>query len=267
VIEPKVTLMAQTRLEPEAIERYLKSINVVDKSFEITGPSDAEGLIELCGRVCYKAFGVGMNPNITKVRKGNLAYIDNILKSGHGSVLEHVSCSFMFDNVSRIFTHELIRHRAGTAVSQESGRYVRKICDLEMWNPPEITKELKNKDGIITSSVTEYLMTMRGVLDKYLYRLVDLDNCKDFGYKKRVTSWLRRYGFEGSPNSIMFTMNFRALRHILEMRTSVHAEEEMRFIFQEVGRIAKKQWPNVFADFEVNVVDGYEVYSTKYSKV
>jgi thymidylate synthase (FAD) len=267
VIEPKVTLMAQTRLEPEAIERYLKSIDVVDKTFKISGPSDADRFIEFCGRACYKAFGVGMNPNITKVRKGNLAYIDNILNSGHGSVLGHVSASFVFDNVSRIFTHELIRHSAGTAISQESGRYVRKTGDVEMWNPPEIIKELKTKEGIVMPLVTEYLMTMRGVLDRYLYRLIDLDNCKDFGYKKRVTSWLRRYGFEGSPNSIMFTMNFRALRHILEMRTSVHAEEEMRFIFQEVGRIAKKQWPNVFADFEVNVVDGYEVYSTKYSKV
>jgi thymidylate synthase (FAD) len=267
VIEPKVTLMAQTRLEPEAIERYLKSIDVVDKTFKISGSSDAEGLIELCGRVCYKAFGVGMNPNITKVRKGNLAYIDNILKSGHGSVLEHVSCSFMFDNVSRIFTHELIRHRAGTAVSQESGRYVRKTGDLEMWNPPEIIKEIRLNEGVVISTVLGFLSNTGDILRKYLERIIDLDNCKDFGYKKRVTSWLRRYGFEGSPNSIMFTMNFRALRHILEMRTSVHAEEEMRFIFQEVGRIAKKQWPNVFADFEVNVVDGYEVYSTKYSKV
>jgi thymidylate synthase (FAD) len=267
VIEPKVTLMAQTRLEPEAIERYLKSIDVVDKTFKISGPSDADRFIEFCGRACYKAFGVGMNPNITKVRKGNLAYIDNILNSGHGSVLGHVSASFVFDNVSRIFTHELIRHSAGTAISQESGRYVRKTGDVEMWNPPEIIKELKTKEGIVMPLVTEYLMTMRGVLDRYLYRLIDLDNCKDFGYKKRVTSWLRRYNYEGLPTSIVFTMNFRALRYILEERTSVHAEEEMRFIFQEVGRIAKKQWPNVFADFEVNVVDGYEVYSTKYSKV
>ena len=196
-----------------------------------------------------------------------MAYIDNILNSGHGSVLGHVSASFVFDNVSRIFTHELIRHSAGTAISQESGRYVRKTGDVEMWNPPEIIKELKTKEGIVMPLVTEYLMTMRGVLDRYLYRLIDLDNCKDFGYKKRVTSWLRRYNYEGLPTSIVFTMNFRALRYILEERTSVHAEEEMRFIFQEVGRIAKKQWPNVFADFEVNVVDGYEVYSTKYSKV
>ena len=40
----------------------------------------------------------------------------------------------MLHNVSRVATHELVRHRAGVAVSQESLRFVR-LDDLPFWFP------------------------------------------------------------------------------------------------------------------------------------
>ena len=43
---------------------------------------------------------------------------------GHGSVLEHAVWNFIITGVSRSFTHELIRHRAGFGYSQLSQRYV-----------------------------------------------------------------------------------------------------------------------------------------------
>jgi thymidylate synthase (FAD) len=59
------------------------------------------------------------------VRTDQHEYLGNLLASLHGSVLEHASDTFAFHNVSRVFTHELVRHRAGSAFSQESLRYVR----------------------------------------------------------------------------------------------------------------------------------------------
>ena len=35
------------------------------------------------------SFEAGLNPNVTRVRKDITAFIDNILKARHGSVLEH----------------------------------------------------------------------------------------------------------------------------------------------------------------------------------
>src|SRR5438034_11227619 len=55
---------------------------------------------------------------------GNQAYIGHILEVGHGSVLEHAVWNLIITGVSRSFTHELIRHRAGFGYSQLSQRYV-----------------------------------------------------------------------------------------------------------------------------------------------
>jgi thymidylate synthase (FAD) len=70
---------------------------------------------------------------------------ENILRSGHEWVLEHASFTFVLHNVSRVLTHELIRHRPGTAVSQESLRFVR-LDEIPFWFPdwaradPELMK-------------------------------------------------------------------------------------------------------------------------------
>ena len=66
--------------------------------------------------------GAGANPNVSKVRADRREYFANILRSAHGSVLEHANYSFALRNVSRVLTHELVRHRAGSAFSQESLR-------------------------------------------------------------------------------------------------------------------------------------------------
>ena len=67
----------------------------------------------------------GLNKNVSKVRTDHDEYLRNILKQRHGSVLEHVTYSFVFHNVIRVLTHELVRHRPGVAISQESMRFVR----------------------------------------------------------------------------------------------------------------------------------------------
>ena len=89
------------------------------------GPSAGELLLEFGGRACYRSWEPGLNPNVSRIRTDRREYFANILRSGHGSVLEHANYSFAFRNVSRVFTHELVRHRAGSAFSQESLRYVR----------------------------------------------------------------------------------------------------------------------------------------------
>ena len=66
---------------------------------------------------------MSFGPNRTKNADAQ-KYIDNILKSGHGSVLEHAQYSFLLYGVGRDFTHELVRHRTGVAFSQVSQRYV-----------------------------------------------------------------------------------------------------------------------------------------------
>ncbi len=84
------------------------------KSEEASTP---ENIVEVAGRLCYMSFGS------RQFRKCNKDYIDNLIKQGHESVLEHVSWSFILTGVSRAFTHQLVRHRVGFSFSQLSQQY------------------------------------------------------------------------------------------------------------------------------------------------
>jgi thymidylate synthase (FAD) len=64
---------------------------------------------------------------------------------------------------------------------------------------------------------------------KLLAWLTKIDEM-DFSQKKILTSAFRRIAPMGLSTGIVFTANFRALRHIIELRTQPGAEAEMREI-------------------------------------
>jgi len=202
-----------------------------------------------------------MNPNVTKVRGENKGYLENILKVKHGSVLEHASVNFVFADVSRVFTHELVRHRAGVAMSQESLRFVR-LDDLGQWLPLVIRED--------EHATTVFAKTFKE-LEKLQLELAEHFKLDDEGVpfhrKKVVTSAMRRIAPIGLATSIGWSANMRALRHVIEMRTDPGAEEEIRLVFGKVAEIAKERYPNLFGDYETEIVDGLPWYKTPHSKV
>lgn len=110
--KPKVFVLGEVEIDRQQEQEYLDHMGAPDWYSNSEG---AELLSEIYSRSCYKSFGVGLNPNITKVRDGNDVHLQNVIESGHGSVLEHCMMNFMFCDVSRVFTHELVRHRVGVA--------------------------------------------------------------------------------------------------------------------------------------------------------
>jgi thymidylate synthase (FAD) len=92
-------------------------MKIIDAGYEIMDNLDGEAIlkkVELCGRVCYKSEDRISSESAAK-------FIRGIIKSGHESVLEHVSFSVRFI-VDRGVSHELVRHRIAS-FSQESTRY------------------------------------------------------------------------------------------------------------------------------------------------
>jgi thymidylate synthase (FAD) len=185
------------------------------------------------------------NPNVTRVRQGNDKYIGHVLEVGHGSILEHVSMNFIIQNCSRVFTHELVRHRAGTAFSQESLRFVR-LDDIRFWIPQDAENNPEAKSLFLEA--IDYMEKCQ----KRLADIFGIDKLKDFGIKKRLTSMFRRLAGDGLATCIGFTANLRSLRHIIAMRTSEGAEEEIRIIFDDIAIICKREYPNVFQDMVKN---------------
>lgn len=246
-VDPRVFFLAETQMvhksrsnDDDGLVEYLDMIQAPE--WESDAPSASEELIEVMGRACYKSFAAGLNPNVTKTTEGNEAYLANIIKQGHGSVLEHCGVSFMFSNVSRVFTHELVRHRVGTAMSQESLRYVR-LTDLGLWLP-----EVISEDPWAVRFYEEKFREMES-WQAQLAEHFDIEKMKSFSKKKKLTSAFRRLAPIGLATHIGWSGNHRTIRHVLEMRTSPHAEEEIAQVFTMVGRTMKEHYPNLYADY------------------
>jgi thymidylate synthase (FAD) len=243
---PSIYLISRPGVDLEAMRGYLAEVggqSWLDRRLtESDGvPNLGELLVEFCGRACYRSWEPGLNPNVTRVRNDPMVYLENILKSAHGSVLEHANYSFALHNVSRVATHEIVRHRAGTAFSQESLRYVR-LVDIGFRVPPAL-EPLRQQCIELVERLEEFQVGAAKALG------VDAQGVP-FHVKKEVTSALRRLAPMGLSTDLIMTMNLRTLRHVVEMRTAPGAEEELRLIFGRIGEIMMEEASGVFQDFQ-----------------
>jgi thymidylate synthase (FAD) len=242
---PQVFLIARPSIDIEGMRGYLRDVGgeswLERRLGEADGnPNGGELVVEFGGRACYRSWEPGLNPNVTKVRTDQREYFANILRSAHGSVLEHASYSFVLRNVSRVFTHELVRHRAGSAFSQESLRYVR-LTDIGFRVPPAL-EPVREQVLSIVEQLEEFQISAAGKLG------IDAEGVP-FHVKKEVTSALRRLAPIGLSTDIVWTANARTLRHVIEMRTAEGAEEELRLVFDIIARTMQAEAPGLFQDF------------------
>ena len=247
LVHPKAFLIAETKVDHAAIDHALLHLGV--DGWMSDGETDADVLTEFAGKSCYMSFDRQLNQNLTKVGgRTNEEYIQQgIIENKHGSVLEHSSVTFFLTNVSRVVTHELVRHRAGTAFSQTSGRYVRSD-EIDMYLPDEL--------AVYPEAVAVFQRANEQMEDNLaeLVKVTGIETMTNFGLKKRLTSAFRRILGNGQANHLVMTANHRAWRHIIEMRTSVHAEEEIRVIMSDVAQQLKDKFPTIYGDMSLNNV-------------
>lgn len=265
-VDIKCFPIAQTAMNYEARDRWLSSLGVNADLYD-GADTHAEDLIGAAGKRCYMSFEPGLNKNITKIRKDWTDYFDNILKSGHGSVFEHATWTWAIEGCSRVFTGEMNRHRAGVAISEGSMRYIR-FDNIGYWLPLSIAPvdgldEDEQARRQETRLLFESVFTKVECAYRELERIWDINNMKDFKRKKQLTSMFRRIIPMGVATGGLWTFNGRALRHIMALRTTPEAEEEIAYV---VGMIAKHMVETecrLFGDFENR--DGCWV--PKYQKV
>ncbi len=242
---PQVFLIARPSIDVEGVRGYLADVggeSWLDRRLEEAdgAPNGGELIVEFGGRACYRSWEPGLNANVTRVRSDQREYFANILRSAHGSVMEHANYSFVIRNCSRVFTHELVRHRAGSAFSQESLRYVR-LTDIGFRVPPAL-EPVREQVLSIVEQLEQFQLTAAAELG------IDEEGVP-FHVKKEVTSALRRLAPIGLSTDIVWTANVRTLRHVIEMRTAPGAEEELRLVFDVIARIMQAEAPGLFQDF------------------
>jgi thymidylate synthase (FAD) len=239
--QPGVFLIARPSIDIDGVRGYLESVGGSSWLERRAGDqNDAQLLVEFAGRVCYRSWEPGLNPNVTRIREDQHAYLGNLLSSLHGSVLEHANFTFAFRNVSRVFTHELVRHRAGSAFSQESLRYVR-LAEIGFRMPPAL-EPIRDQVLALVEQLEEFQVSAAEALG------LDEEGVP-FSVKKEVTSALRRLAPIGLSTDIVWTANVRTLRHVIEMRTAPGAEEELRLVFDKVAQVMLAEAPSLFQDF------------------
>jgi len=256
-VDIEIFNIARTMVDREQVRKWLDHIGANGYELpEAEVVSDPALLIALAAKRCYMSFEPGLNPNVTKVRKDLTEYLDNILSSGHGSVLEHAVYTFAIEGVSRVFTGEMNRHRAGWAISEGSMRYIRMHEDIAWWLPTSITpNESDNHDLELRKSRSRVVFdrAFRQMAENYqeLLGIWDMDSGnQNFAYKKRVTSCLRRIIGMGVATGGVWTGNLRALRHVIALRANEPtAEEEIFHVFSRIGTYMVEHEKALFGDF------------------
>jgi thymidylate synthase (FAD) len=258
-VEPVVIKIAESRIDEAGVLNFMERYRATEWYNRVrpARSNDGEFLVELAGRSCYKSYGTGLNPNVTKIREDSRDYLTNVLAKGDGSILEHATVTFALLNISRVCTHEIVRHRTGVAISQESLRYVRPQ-EVSLWVPPDLRKVSQEFEETVKTITASY----RELESKF-----DWDKMP-FEEKKRVTSALRRILPDGIATNMIWTANHRTLRWVIEMRTDPSAEVEIRKVFDQVAEICIHDYPLLYSDFnKIQLPDGTFQYTPKYSKV
>jgi thymidylate synthase (FAD) len=227
-VEPKIFFLGEPKMhlgtdDDPGVAQWLRHIGGSEAlacMSHVEG-ADIERMIELLARRCYKSYAPGLNPNVTKIRTDSGAYHGNIAKSRHGSVVANGGMvTYAFEDVSRVFSHEICRNAVGNERSQESLRYVR-LTDLRFWIPPTISNRPKKMLRAWAGAPEESLMLCPEDIfckmiewmewaQKALAEYFDIDNIGDFETKKKLTSAFRRIAPIGLATGIGISFNLRS---------------------------------------------------------
>jgi thymidylate synthase (FAD) len=264
-----VVLIAKPQVELEGMRPFLEGFGTdlefaqyVDDPTKLT---PAAQLMKMAGQTCYASFGPKRSYNEKAKR-----YFDNLSSSGHGSVYEHATLSFLCYGISRSNTHEIVRHRAGTAFSQLSQRFVsgkvlRFVERPEYQQHPALQKTFEER---IDRAAREYeeiadeLMSLQSDGDQLLSAEAKTDR------RKRVQQTARSVLPNETETILVLSANIRSWRHMIEMRTDQHAESEIRDLFFRIFLCLRLAESLLFEDYRIeSYSDGTYGARTDWRKV
>ena len=147
-------------------------------------------------------------------------------EAGHLSPFEHASFTFAVEGVSRVATHQLVRHRMAS-YSQQSQRYVG-MTGNECVVPPSV-----EADARALAVFKEQIGSAQRAYDE----LVSL------GIPKEDARFILPHGAE---TRIVVTMNARELHHFFALRLCRRAQWEIRALAREMLRAVREAAPVLF---------------------
>ncbi|SMD14191.1 FAD-dependent thymidylate synthase [Sporomusa malonica] len=196
---------------------------------------DPERTVAMSARLCYSASGAEeLVQTMPDTQIGNL--IDKLVDMGHLSTFEHASFTFAIEGISRVLTHQLVRHRIAS-YSQQSQRYVAEH-GFEYIVPPSVAANAEAK--------AKYEALIQQVQNTY-------DELVALGVHQEDARYVLANATE---TKIVVTMNARSLLHFFEKRCCHRAQWEIRNLANAMLAEVKAVAPRLFAKAGPTCVSG-----------
>ncbi|KLU67477.1 thymidylate synthase ThyX [Desulfosporosinus acididurans] len=187
---------------------------------------DPEKVVAAAARLCYSADPV---PELLdRLEDETVArFVRKLRDMGHLSPFEHVSFQFSIDGVSRVLSHQLVRHRIAS-YSQRSQRYV-KENGFEYVVPPSIQRspEAMERFAKVMTNLQEEYRALQAMVPAEDARFVLPNAC---------------------TTSLMATFNARSLLNFFEHRTCMRAQWEIRTLAEKMLELVRGAAPNLFSE-------------------
>ena len=182
-------------------------------------------VVAAAAKLCYSpatASGLFEGLDAGKVRD----FLGKLRAVGHLSPFEHASFTFAIDGVSRVMTHQLVRHRIAS-YSQQSQRYVtmgspRTVMPPEVAANPE-AREIFERTAAEAHAAYEKIAAL--------------------GVPKEDARFILPHGWE---TSLVMTMNARELYHFFAIRICRRAQWEIRRVAARMFALVREAAPELF---------------------
>lgn len=210
---------------------------------------EPEKLIASAAKLCYSPSGVeDIKENLTQEETEKFLKI--LMDLGHMSPIEHISFTFGVEGVSRVLTHQLVRHRIAS-YSQQSQRYV-KLEQFEYIIPPAIAEneearrlfvEAMEQDQKYYNQITDVLY--KGHFEALIEQGVSEKKAKSQAEKKAIED--ARFVFPNAcETKIVVTMNARSLINFFHHRCCERAQWEIREMATHMLKEVRVVAPTIF---------------------
>jgi thymidylate synthase (FAD) len=187
---------------------------------------EPEKTVAMSARLCYSPIGAAqLAEKMTDEQAAKL--VRKLINMGHLSTVEHVTFTFAIEGVSRVLTHQLVRHRIAS-YSQQSQRYV-KEHNFETILPPTIAAK--------PEAQAKFAKAMQDLQALY----------NDLTENYQIPAEDARYVLPNATETkIMCTFNVRSLYNFFSLRCCARAQWEIRELAWKMLAECRKVAPVLF---------------------
>ncbi len=243
----------------------------------ITYTPDPDKVVASAARLCYSDKKIeDLLEGMTKEKADSL--VSMLADMGHESPFEHVSFTFGIEEISRVLSHQLVRHRL-SSYSQRSQRYVND-SNNGYFTPKAIKRDLLAKeqyDDFIKQAFENYDSVTKSLMEDLLEDLAKdkypeffkehekrskssnyaysefLDEFKenfpkDYNRLLKIAQEDARYVLPNACHtSMIVTMNARTLLNFFSLRCCRRAQDEINELAWEMLKKVKEVAPRIFS--------------------